>query len=242
MKLFRGATALFLLALFAVQVGAGMITNSFNVGNRPHVVFQGCANDDTDLTTYQYLTQPLGAELENRTIIMVIGGRDGAGAFGIASGDIGGVGFTIDRQDATQTVGAASAIVHAAVPTGTTGTVNVTWTEAVLGSSICIFAAYNLNSATPTDTAWDEDGSGDTTVLETDVQSYGIIVGGAHVNDTGTPTMTWTGLTERADDNAGEVGYSAADYTAGNADETNRSIDAIWATANGSTAVTGAYR
>jgi hypothetical protein len=177
----------------------------------PSIEYQESSINTSNLSTYTFSSKSFG-EVANRSLVIV----------GVTSADspssvtIGGVSAT----QAADSLGAEQAEIHyAVVPTGTTGTVVVNYSSAASNCGIHIWAAYNLSSTTPTDTATDTvDGSNLSTTI--DVSALGIVV--AVSKKENNTTCTWTGVTERHDQQA-EGTHTCGDYTATVA-ETGRTI------------------
>jgi len=127
---------------------------------------------------------------ETRHIVVVAGGVLGVNST-LASCTIGGVAATIPITIGTGGSGRSTVgIAIAAVPTGASGTVAITWSTApVNGSGIGVYRLMNLTSATPTDTASGITNGAD---LSLDVLAGGCILGCA-VGHNVIPSLT--GLT-----------------------------------------------
>jgi len=158
--------------------------------------------DTADLTTYTFSAANLGTADAARYIVVCFHQR-AAGTPTLSSASIGGVSATIVAQATLDTGGGASnttAIVIAAVPTGTTGDIVATWSA---GAVRCAYQAYRLvgiSSATASDTDTSV-AAGDPTV-NLDIPAGGWTVGGA-ISGTGSVAgpVTWTGITEDDDTN-----------------------------------------
>lgn len=161
--------------------------------------FLQVAKDSTDLITYTFSTQSLGSAAADRFIICAVTGRasDG-GARTISSVTIGGVSATINAQ--VDTSGTSTGIVCAAVPSGTTGDVVVTWSDTMTDANIALYRCTGLSSATALATATSAADPGVGTVI---IKTGGIIIGIA-TDDDGSHTCTWTGLTENYDEGTGQ--------------------------------------
>lgn len=111
---------------------------------------------------------------------------------------IGGVAATIVANSTDHR--GSSVIAIAAVPTGTSGTVAITFSTSRTQAAISTYRLMNPSSATPTATATDaHDGA---SVTLTDTLSLNVSAGGGVVacdacrNRSGADTYTWVGLTD----------------------------------------------
>ena len=86
----------------------------------------------------------------------------------------------------------------------TSGNVTLTWGQSTAGSEIAVVSLANAKSVTPDDTATDTNGTLDMSV---DVSGGGVVVAMASAG-TGSPTFTWTGLTELYDGASGVGSWS----------------------------------
>lgn len=136
----------------------------------------------------------------------------------VTSMTIGGVSATkiVEKNNAPgpQTF---CAIWIADVPSGTSGNVVITYQFSSGSSSICVYAAYNTNSATETDS--EVPGFTAPITLSVDVASRGIIIGHAFAVATLTgSSASWTGLTEDFDSAVGSTWQTTASIIATNAE------------------------
>lgn len=99
-------------------------------------------------TTLTLSSKALGAAAANRSVLVMCGGVDNATVFGVNSVTVGGVSATeqADRSDGNS----CAAIYTAAVPTGTTGDIVVTFSEAIANMRWAAWLpVYGLTSLTP---------------------------------------------------------------------------------------------
>lgn len=146
-----------------------------------HVAYQGITDD---LTTYTFSDLAFGEEAEDRRLVMFVSGRSNASR-SINSASIGGVSAS---NVVTATVTGAStnqsrgAIRIAAVPTGTSGDVVVTFSGSMLRAAVSLYRIVGLSSSTANNTANGSIGgtgnSGDKT-LQIDVPAGGVMLAGA---------------------------------------------------------------
>lgn len=153
---------------------------------------QGTTNT-SDLTAYTFSSQNLGDAAADRYIIVCAESRSGS-TFDISTLTVGGVTATIIANSFNSSSNYGRAVMGiAAVPTGTTGDIVVTWSAGVVRCSIQVYRATELNSATPVDS--DTSIADDPTVTLTVGNGFAIGACG-----TGTPgSATWTNLTEDYD-------------------------------------------
>jgi hypothetical protein len=87
----------------------------------------------------------------------------------------------------------------------TSGNVTVTWGQSTAGSEIAVVSLANAKSVMPADTGTDTNGTINISGL--DVAPGGVVVAMASAG-TGSPTFTWTGLTELYDGASGVGSWS----------------------------------
>lgn len=177
-----------------------------------YAFLQAATPDTTDTDTYTFSSQNLGTAAADRYIIVAAAGRTVSTDLNISSITVGGVTATV-VQSAQSAVGDNDlTIAIAAVPTGTTGDVVVTYNTTSLRCQICLWRATGLASATPTDTDQDdgEPGTHDPSVSLTVPNGFAV---GIVSNDAST-SVTWSGLTNKRYDDTLEGGF----YTVSMAD------------------------
>ncbi len=188
------------------------------------------ATDDGNLSEYEYLAESFGAAAADRLILVGVDARASAsGAYGsLPTGvTIGGVTATMlvekNQVDGANSLG--EAIWGAAVPTGTSGAVVVTYGGGQLRSTCSVYRVVGA-VLTPFDTASDGGalGARATTI---DVEAGGIIIGSYCVQPPGAGTGTWTGLTEDYEGTVEFLGTTAASDEFASA-ETARAISVSW--------------
>ena len=159
--------------------------------------FTDIAVDGVTRTTYTFSGMDLGEAASNRYIVVVAGNYD-SGVKTLSSMTIGG-------ESATEVLsvsdnGCVVSIGIAAVPTGATGDVAITWSGTTVRCGIGVYRLVNLQSSTPTATA--SDTSEDSGVLSAslEIPSDGCGIGYVvALGDGGARTWTWTNLTEDFD-------------------------------------------
>ena len=179
--------------------------------------------DATDQTIYTFSNRAFGAADANRLVI-VCGVMRGAGTLTISSITIGGVAATVAVEGRNTSNGTTSAfIAYAAVPTGTTGNVVITWSGAgAVFQGISIYRATKYTAAAPTKTnTATRTGAVGTMTLDLTSPDPGFQIGvaasfggtnrrigtasaigsvSAIVVDCQNNATSWTGLTEDVDD------------------------------------------
>ena len=216
---------------FTPMLSAGAATAPPSLSYRTHAETQAGGISAT------FTSQDIGTAASNRFVIVaVLAGSTGGSANTIASVTVGGTALTLAKSQFDSGNFHAAAIFIGNIPSGTTATIVASLTS---GSSsrwgIGVWAAYALNSITPT--ATNGGTSSGTLTLDTNVQAGGIVTGVIFSNSGG--TTTWTGLTKRYDSNAINGESSGADFTA-IAAQTPLAITAV-APANG-VGCTAAFR
>lgn len=148
-----------------------------------------------DTNSYTFSSQNLGTASSDRYIIVGAVARKAGASATISSITIGGVSATIVKQQTnTITNTNVSGLAIAAVPTGTTGNIVVTFSATMLRCAISAYAVTELDSATPYDDA--SSTSADPSV-SLDIPTDGFAIGMGLT--AAASTATWTGLTEDVD-------------------------------------------
>lgn len=190
------------------------------------VAFLQQAGDATTQTTYTFASQNFGTAAADRYLICALTSRasDG-GARTLSSVTIGGVAATISVQHNNS--GNNASIAIAAVPTGTTGTVVVVFSDSMGECNIALYTTNNLVSITATDTGTS---AADPSTYALDVADEGFAIGIGR-SDVGTSTATWTNLNEDFDGATAD----GNDYTTASASfsttQTNLAITCDWSDA-----------
>lgn len=155
--------------------------------------FLQAATSASDLTTYTFSGQNLGAADAGRYIVVGVQARGTATPLALSSVTVGGVSATIVAQQANSAN--IAALVIAAVPTGTTGDIVVTFSVVVLRCAIQAYRVLGIDSATASDTGAST-AADPTTSL--DIPAEGVAIG-ACMSGGVDMRVTWTGLTEDYD-------------------------------------------
>lgn len=184
------------------------MTQHFLFGRRPApppsggpvaIVFANSYPDTTDQTTYTFSSAAIGTASADRIVIVVIGSRANS-ARSISSVTIAGIAATVIAT-ANNTGGGADivAIYAAAVPSGTTGNVVITFSGTMLRCGIGTYAMTGASSVTPYDTATAVPSGSSASINTIDSPANGAILGASLAGSSGTASVTWTGLTENFD-------------------------------------------
>ena len=172
--------------------------------------FQTGASSISDLTTYTFSAQAIGAASVNRRVVVFAGWAAG-GALTISTATIGGVTATVDGAVALGTNRALSAI-SAVVPTGTTADVVITLSAGAVRLGIGVWTLDGQPS-TPTGQTDSSSLISDTLSVTTGTDEF-VLSAALSSIDTGT-TIVWTGATERSqieiNDGTNDIGISFAD-------------------------------
>lgn len=237
--------SLWLALAWSILPAAAELTTTqltgFNVGGAApaSLSFVSCTTDTSNLSTYTFTSHATGTA-GNRWTIVSFHGRRSSANWSYSSATVGGNSATevIDTANASSVV--QSAIYIIANPSGTTATIVVNTSVAVASMTVCVWAGYDLQSATAVDTASAFSSTSAAMTLDLDISSGGFAVGAA-TSQTGTPTHTWTGMTERSDAASGDIEhtYSAADTNTAGAP---RSVSADGSGVNNSVGVSASFR
>lgn len=176
------------------------------------VTFLQTAVSSANATTYTFSAQNLGTAAADRNIVVCATGQDtGSAAKSISSITVQGITASIAIQNqgnASNTSMTAIAIVN--VPTGTTGDVVVTFSEAFANCGISLFHIVGMGSTTPNHT---NSTDLDNTAVSVNVNAGGVVIG-CGATSSSNPTSTWTNLTEVADiSREASTGNHTAAYT-----------------------------
>lgn len=149
-----------------------------------------------NIQTYTFSSQNLGTAAADRYIIVYASGRDsGTSATSITEVTVGGVTATeVVQTSNNPTNSTVAGLFIAAVPTGTTGDIVITFNTSMVSGAYAAYRATGIE-ATATDVATSTPASGDpsTTI---DITAGGFAIGGTTVAVGATRSAAWTGLTE----------------------------------------------
>ena len=159
------------------------------------VVFATSAVSATNATTYTFSGKSFSVASSDRKVVVSICASGNLADPIISTVTIGGVtaAVVVSLHGTPATQDYLMALWQAAVPTGATGDVVVTFTGQIGSCGIGIWAVYGAATA-----ASDTDSSGsDPATVSLDVPASGIAIGAHQAGD---GTFTWTGLTENFDE------------------------------------------
>jgi hypothetical protein len=147
------------------------------------------AVDTTSQTTYTFASQSFGTADSTRIIAVLLGARNAGGTQIGSSASFGGVSASQAVGQLAPSNAAVSEIWYAAVPTGTTGTVSITFAAANSRCSIQVYSIIAPSSAAPTATGASTANAGTTTFT---IPAGGAAIGGSYhqAGGPGTPTAT----------------------------------------------------
>lgn len=167
----------------------------FSTAVTAELEFRTSAVDGSNLTTYSFASQDIGAADATRRVIVALSASGSISARTLSSATIAGVGATIHVN--INSIDHFS-IFSAQVASGTTATISVTLSGACIRAGIGIWRLINETSGTPHATASDATMSSNVLSLNIDVPSNGVLVAGGIYIGTAA-TASWSGATERYD-------------------------------------------
>lgn len=158
--------------------------------------------DSTDQTTYTFASTSIGTASSDRVVVVVIGSRANA-ARSISSVTVGGNSATAIATANNSGGGAEIAAIYAvAVPSGTTASIVVTFSAAMLRIAVGVYTLTGTGGAvTAYGTATQTPSGSSPTDSTIDCPANGGILAVNFSNSSATSSTTWTGLTERFDVN-----------------------------------------
>lgn len=208
------------------------------LGPPPTLSYVGRTTLTNDASSYTFTSHALGTAAANRYIVLILGTRTASGvAATITAVTVAGISATIAQQinngDGTGYTNCTLAVV--AVPTGTTGNIDVTFDMSTSRCNVAVWAAYGLASATPVTATATAAGAINVNVL----QGGFVVAGAGGYNNAG--GFAWTGLSEQYDVTHENLYYGCGASDSNLSAATPRSISFTY---GGSTiaAVAGAFR
>lgn len=183
---------------------------------QPRLFAATCNALATDLTTYTHssIAIPGVTDAMSVHIAVIAMGEDGAATFGVNSVSVDSVALTQRTdEDGTGVVNAAIFSTDGPQTSAASVDVSVTYSEAVTGSVVCVYAFQNMSGAAAQSWNNDDDtASGNVVLTLASTSPYGFAIGGC-INSGVADSTTWAGLTEREDTQSAEYDYSNADVT-----------------------------
>lgn len=194
-------------------------------GSGPVLTYQTNATDSSDLTTYTFAAQAIGNPGDRDYVLVALyGSCIGTPGATISTVTIGGVSATQSiisiGNNASNTSSFVCGIYSAAVPSGTTADIVVTYSLGMAKAGVSVYTIKGNASITPTATNHFENTSATQSNLNTTTPSGNSVVLAAVYYGSGADvTVTWAGLTKRDelywDSNANASSASAAFSTSG---------------------------
>lgn len=172
--------------------------------------------DTSNSSVYTHSNQNLGTADADRYIIVAAHAKKAGDPTTVSSITVAGVTATLVVQANSGANATSAALAIAAVPTGTSGDVVVTYGAQQVRSEIGMWRAVGIDSATPNDTQSDTTTSGPSVTLDVPI---GFAIGAAS-NGYADAWGSWTGLTEDYQDPSaeGNASWGAASDTFASAD------------------------
>jgi len=181
----------------------------------PTLSFDQSRTNTANVATYTFPNVTLGTPDPRRAIIVAVHGLDGAVDFSATGVNINAIAAT--RRVVTSTTADTHelSLWSAIVPTDTSATISVAFSEAIADCHIGVWSAYNLNSLSPVTSQTDIKGTL-TLSVSIDAVAHSVVIGVVATNGITKSPWSWSGLTERYD-NAGQTQDSTgADTVVGN--------------------------
>lgn len=206
-------------------------------GPAPNHMFCGSYVHEQDLTVYLFSSIDIGLPHPRRTVVVAVAAEDSAVTFTINTLTFRGVAANEQVEVVNTGVGSTTAAIYSlAVPDGRFCNIALTFSEAITGCAIAVYALYDLASATATDTAAAV--VTDPADLSIDVPERGVVIA---IGTNSDPALTpaWSLLNQQYDLRTAEAGYTGGMYRAGDA-QTARAIACDWSANTGSEAAVAA--
>ena len=160
---------------------------------RPFSIFSYSSAQASASTSYTFGSATLSMPRQDRKLLIGIGSLDSVQNYSCS-------GITVDLDAATEVVTSPitgsftlSALYIKDHPSGTTGSVVVTFSEGITECMVFIWCLYNLSSSTAVATANQFQSSSANLVLSAQVGAPGLVFGVGSVNGA-SPTVVWSGL------------------------------------------------
>lgn len=181
-------------------------------GDGASVVFNGCTDDEANRSSYDFDGVSVGTADASRIILVGVAAEDGGTAFGLNSSTIGGVSAT-RMHTSTAGLTVYSNFIIAALASGTTATISLSFSEGITSASICVWSLYDFSSASFASAqiyVWSAD-SGVMDISAADAE-VGDLYAAICASGTSSSVLTFTGVTTTSNAGNGEtgigVGYS----------------------------------
>lgn len=188
--------------------------------------FLTSAVNSTAQTTYTFSSQSLGTADPFRYIIVNVTGASASAGRTISTVTVGGISGNILVQDAPGASSRVSGIAIAAVPTGTTGDVVVTFsTGGVDRAGIGLYRATGI-SATPYHTNSNDTTSAASLSTTINTISGGVLIACFEDSTTSVASVGWTGATENYDQLLATNHLQSGAYTTSTSTATGATVTA----------------
>lgn len=187
---FVGRASLYIRALTTL---VSEYNANLDYGTPRTLTFGQSASSTADLTTYTFSAQAIpDAPSADRRVYVGIMGVSTAAARTISSVSIGGVTADVSTQ---YSASEALCIASAAVPTGTTADVVVTFSGACSRASIGLWSSIGLTTGTPVDSGTSLSANPTTDTLGTELNGFCIAIALSTI----ATTVSWSAVTEKYD-------------------------------------------
>ncbi len=162
------------------------------------ITFVAATSDTSDATTYTFTNHAIGTASADRCVVVKILGRRGAATVTTVDAvTIGGVSATVVKQLSVEEAGAANifAVASLTVAAGTTATIAVTFSAALLRARISVSAMTGVATCTTLADSEESEAADPTFSLDVPDEGSAVSVCGAASGG----AVAWTGLTETDD-------------------------------------------
>lgn len=169
----------------------------FGVGSGAQFSYAYVSNysDATNTSSYSFAGCSLGTADSTRKVVVVIKGGDAGLGFTVSSVTVAGVAASLVVGDTSGNSENRVEIWSAAVPSGTTGTIAVTWSGTKSQCGIGVYAIYGA-SASAYATGTSSSGTTTTHTSSIDIPAEGCVIA---VGGCASATATWTNADENFD-------------------------------------------
>lgn len=189
----------------------GIIPPVAGVGILPSFSYRTAINDTVSRSTYTYSATDIGSAAALRYVVVGVCPTGSGPLNATNSVTVGGVSCTkLAEADAGGDNYSALWITNTPITSGTTADIVVTYAGSMNDGAIAVWAVYDILSNAASDTLTD---TGTTLSGAIDVPADGILIA-AGFGSNGTPTFTWTNITENFEQSTVAGGFSGASILA----------------------------
>lgn len=202
------------------------MTGALDIINPASLSYINTYEDPANTNSYNFAGVSFGAAVPSRRIVIAVHWGDAVNSETLASASIGGVAATIHGQTSASAA-CRVALISALVPTGTSGTVNITLSGAVDRCGLGVYRAINETSGGPTQVNSDNTASSGLNTTTVNVPSGGWVVAATSYVGVGAgQSFTWSGVTEQYDTAYSDSTnvYKTGGYETGLSLQSNRPI------------------